>query len=469
MRRPTRRGVVLCGSAATALAARGPARSQGPDSGSDAEVAGLLARAIDDQRRGTGAAAAIVRPGSVVVLAHGVTRLGGDRRPDGSTVFQIASLTKVFTALLLVDAARRGEVWLDDPLGKHLPVPAPTFQGRPITLRDLATHSAGLPLRPASRLDRGQEDPYAGYTHADLLSDLAKVRLERAPGTAFQYSNFGYGLLGAALSHRTGRTFEELLQGRILGPLGMDETRLVPGPAMAGRLIQGYEPDFRPVRPSSDGALAPAGGLFSTLDDMARFLRVFTLPDAGPLRQAASLMRVVERPGDDPETRMVLGWRETGRGRKALLWSNGNGGGVRSFMGVRPSTGTGVIAFVNRRSGGGVDDIGLHVLDPSRPVDVSVAPARTVVQPPVEALERLVGVYEYAPGDRMAIERDGEGLVLVQGGQRIRLFAETPTQWFVKEVEATFDFEAAESGPAAAFVLSQGGRTYRYVRTRPSP
>lgn len=457
----TRRGVIA--GAGALCAAGAAAAAEPPETASDAAVAEMLRRAVEDQKRGTGAAAAIVRGDSARVAANGVTRVGGDAAPDGSTVFQIASLTKVFTALLLVDAARRGELSLDDPLERRLPVAGPAFEGRKITLADLATHSSGLPLRPPSLADRGQEDPYAGYTQAELFADLAAVRLERSPGSAFEYSNFGYGLLGAALAHRTGRSWEELLRARILDPLGMPATRVTPTPDMVARLIQGHEPDFRPTRPSSNGALAPAGGLFSTLDDMTRFLRVFTRPDVGPLRMTAPMLALVERPGDDAQTRMLLGWRQTGSAGRRLLWSNGNGGGVRSFMGVRPATRTGVVAFVNRRSGVGVDDIGLHVLDPSRPVDLAATPLRVPVALPAEAMDRLVGVYEYEPGDRMTIERDGEGLVLVQGRQRMRLYAETASRLFVQEVNATFAFEPG-AGPAAAFVLTQGGQSYRYVR-----
>ena len=216
-----------------------------------------------------------MRAGRLSIASYGRAGLGRRTRPDGRSVFQIASLTKIFTALLLADAVQRREVGLDDPLARHFPVAAPAFEGRAITLRDLATHTSGLPLRPASRADRDQNDPYAGYSETDLHNDVLAIRLDRAPGAAFAYSNFDYGLLGDALCHRLGRSYGELLASRILEPLGMADTGLAAPAAAASRRVDGYDPAFQPMRPWDFGALAPAGGLFSTIDDLAKFIALW--------------------------------------------------------------------------------------------------------------------------------------------------------------------------------------------------
>jgi CubicO group peptidase (beta-lactamase class C family) len=384
------------------------------------------------------------------------------------SAFQIASLTKIFTAFLLADAVRRGDVNLDDPLDRHLPGPALSFEGRSVTLADLATHTSGLPLRPASRAARSQDNPYADYSDADLSADLAAVRLTRAPGSQFEYSNFDYGLLGAALSHRLGRSFSELLEARILRPLDMDETRLVPTQSMRRRMVQGYDAQFSPMRAWDFGALAPAGGLFSTLGDLRKFIGLWT-SDQGDLSTTAQSMFSVSRPGDDANTRMVLGWRLSESNGRRLAWSNGSGGGVRSFMGIAVDEPNGVIGFANMATGGGVDDIGFHVLDKSAPVDVLPIPERAAIIVPSALLDQYAGVYTAGsgePADTVTIVRTEGGIGIGQGAQHIALFAETPRLFFIREENITLEFAEPIDGRSQEFVLTQGGQTLVFRRAQ---
>lgn len=428
------------------------------------EIAGLLRGRVETQRRGTGSVAARIDGHGPAFAAFGDASLARDQTVGPASIFQIASLTKIFTAYLLADAVERRKVALSDPLSRHLPGRAPSFEGREITLVDLATHSSGLPLRPPSRADRSQDNPYAGYSSTDLLDDMSAVRLTRAPGTAFEYSNFDYGLLGAALSHRTGKSYWELLRQRILEPLEMGNTTLRPPPAQALGLVQGYDAQFTPMAAWEFGALAPAGGLFSNLTDLSRFLSLWCA-GRGTMSRTAHQMLVPRRPGDDPRTAMALGWRVSSRNGKSIAWSNGTGGGVRSFMGIDIGARRGALAFINMATGAGVDDIGFHILDPASPVDTTAAPARTAIEVAAGILDRYPGRYEFAPGDMIEIVRDADGLALVQGAQRIRLLAESPTLFFIREDNITLEFSGAgPNGRAQSFVLSQGGRTFTYRR-----
>lgn len=448
---------------AAGVCALGPAWAQGAIRASRHDVAALLAARIDAQHKGTGGLVSAVRGRGGWTVRHGVVALAQTRPVSLDTPFQIASLTKIFTALLLADAAMRGEVGLDDVLDAHLPVTTPRFEGRAITLIDLATHTSGLSLRPPSRVGRSQDNPYGGYTHDELAGDIAATVLTRAPGASFEYSNFGYGLLGAALSARLGAPYAQLVHTRILAPLGMRATSLTPSAAVRARLIQGYDMDFGPAQTWDFGALAPAGGLISTARDLRRFLALWSGGERQPLASAARSMFAVRRPGPDPETQMALGWRVIERGGRTLGWSNGSGGGVRSFMGVAPGS-EGVIAFANMQTGIGVDDIGMRVLDANAAVDVAPIPLRVAITVPAAILDRYVGAYAYAPDDTMTISRDDEGLVLEQGPMRLVLRAETLSQFFLREDNVTFAFETDGDAPASAFVMSQGGETYLYRR-----
>ena len=162
---------------------------------------------------------------------------------------------------------------------------------------------------------------------------------------------------------------------------------------------------------------------------------------------------------------MGIGWRLTRREGRLLAWSHGNGGGVRAFMGLAPGDKAGVVAFANMTTSVGVDDIGLHVLDKSQPVDVAPIPVRMAIVVAVEILDRYVGTYVYAPGDSLTIERAGEGLALVLGGSRLALFAESETLFFLREDNVTLEFDELESGRAATLTLTQAGQVYVYRRT----
>jgi serine-type D-Ala-D-Ala carboxypeptidase/endopeptidase len=161
---------------------------------------------------------------------YGFGKGPGSKPPDGRTLFEIGSVTKVYTGLLLADAVQRKEVELDTPITELLPpgVTAPVHDGTVITLHQLATHSSGLPRLPPSLVaaDRSP-DPYARYGEDDLFRDLVATRLEHAPGEQIGYSNYGAGLLGHLLGRRIGGGYAEAMQTRILAPLGLADTYLV--------------------------------------------------------------------------------------------------------------------------------------------------------------------------------------------------------------------------------------------------
>ena len=206
-------------------------------------------------------------------------------RPGADSIFEIGSVTKVFTATLLTDMARGGLVGIDDPVSRHLP---PGLQmpsrGREITLADLSSHRSGLPalprgmLLPALTTRRG--DPYAHLDAATLEAAIPRTRPRRPPEARFRYSNYGVGLLGHLLARRAGTSYDELLQKRICRPLGLGDTGTdVDG----GRLATGHKRRGRPTGHWHLAALAGAGGLRSTATDLLGFLRLHADCSTSPL------------------------------------------------------------------------------------------------------------------------------------------------------------------------------------------
>jgi len=207
-----------------------------------------LAKRVDEAKEGTGAIVGLLTRRGRLFISYGRARADGPEI-TAETIFEIGSITKVFTALLLADMVERGEVALDDPVRKYLPsgVTVPSRGRRDITLADLATHTSGLPRDPTNLDLRSLADPYAEYRAADLHAFLAGYSLQRDPGTQFEYSNVGMGLLGHALAMRAGLSYEALLTRRVLGPLGMRNTSVVVDEERRSRRATGHSQALAPV------------------------------------------------------------------------------------------------------------------------------------------------------------------------------------------------------------------------------
>jgi len=184
------------------------------------EIAAAIKQRVDD-KKAVGMVVATIEPdGSTSMAAYGSP--GPGAMPlDADSVFEIGSITKVFTAILLADMADRGEVALDDPVAKFLPdgVRVPGRNGRRITLLDLTTQSSGLPRMPDNLRPKDPTNPYADYTPEQMFEFLGRYELTRDIGAQYEYSNLGVGLLGQALARRAGTSYEALVKERILDPL----------------------------------------------------------------------------------------------------------------------------------------------------------------------------------------------------------------------------------------------------------
>jgi D-alanyl-D-alanine-carboxypeptidase/D-alanyl-D-alanine-endopeptidase len=300
------------------------------------------------------------------LVGYGRLRAGAQDLPDGGTIFEIGSITKVFTGLLLADLAEQGMVGLDDPLAGYLPawVRAPTVGGHQITLGDLASHAGGLPRDPKGTLGRWLRDrrnPHAALSVEDLYAGLARTRLRRRPGERVKYSNLGAGLLGDALARAAGRSYEELVRERICLPLGMRDTLITPTGEQAARLATGHTRRGRPTAPFPLPALAGAGALHSTATDLLRLLRA-NLDPAHTLLASQIERTQVPRLRTAKRVEVGIGWliaRPPGAAGP-MLWHNGGTSGFRSFVAVAREADTAVVVLSNTARS--VDRLGLRIL-----------------------------------------------------------------------------------------------------------
>jgi serine-type D-Ala-D-Ala carboxypeptidase/endopeptidase len=368
------------GALLLALAIRAFAETPQPSVISDAQIHRLLVARIDGQRQGTGIVVGIIDSKGKRVLAYGTMGVGDPRRVGGDTVFDLGSVTKVFTALALSDMVQRGEVALNDPAQKYLPadVHLHTYGDKQVTLADLATHTAGFPSHPPN-LDASDPKQALGYP-ADLLYQfLSSYVPTRAPGTHYEYSSVGYGLLGEVLTRKAGRSYEDLLKDRITHPLGMNDTAITPDAALLARTPVGYDSRLVPVAHDHFQVLGSAGALRSTTNDLLTFLEAVLGYRKAPLAPAMEAMVRTRRPGGTPPpsmgsrpgvTQVALGWNIYTDGPREIVWKNGSVPGFRAFIGYDQATRLGVVALINAQTAAGADDIGLHLLDASIQVNV---------------------------------------------------------------------------------------------------
>ncbi|MFC9325069.1 serine hydrolase domain-containing protein [Kitasatospora sp. NPDC057015] len=268
---------------------------------------------------GAGVAVAVIRGDERSVSCRGYTDRAGERAVRADTRFEIGSVTKTFTALLLAEMAARGDVRYDDPIDRYLPADAvPGYpHERPITLLHLATHTSGLPRLPVGLtpavVPRWFTRPYATFGPSHLLRALPRTPVRGTPGDTVRYSNLGCGLLGLLLANAAGQRYEELLRSRICGPLGLVDTSCGPG----GEPGTGYRrgrrvPSFR--LPALPGAAA----LRSTADDMLRYLQAHLALDAVPLPERTDAVALRTALGEVSTPR--VGRRRTGA-RICLGWN----------------------------------------------------------------------------------------------------------------------------------------------------
>lgn len=336
--------------------------TDGPSAGdiSDSLQDELLERVSPFARRYVGLCVGKRVGDETAIVGFGRTGSGG-AFPHGHTSFQIGSVTKTFTALLLADAVHRGEVELDQPLDSLIPEAASHPAGRPITLLDLATHCSGLPRLPPGlwlHALRNRSDPYAGFTSRLLVQALARGP-KRPPTERARYSNFGAGVLGEALARAAGSTYQDLVAARICDPLGLHDTGVSADPATAN-VATGHTRRGAPTVDWQLPALEGAGALRSSAADLLTYLTAHLQPDDSPLPAPLRTVMAPRRPAGR-HLQVALGWHVLrDRNIGPLWWHNGGTGGFFSFVGMDPQSRTAVVVLAN--SARSVDRVGMTLI-----------------------------------------------------------------------------------------------------------
>jgi CubicO group peptidase (beta-lactamase class C family) len=415
---------------------RKPAQSADVDpDGPSREAVALHVKPFLDGEIVTGLVVGLYDAGRTEIYGFG-TGPGG-KPPTGRTLFDLGSMTKIYTGLLLAEAIQRREVDLDAPIAELLPpgVTVPTQNGTAITAKHLALHSSGLPRFPPSLTSRKPPpDPFAGYGEDALVQDLIATQLDAAPGTTIGFSHFGTGVLAFALGRKIGGGFAAAIDARVLAPLELRDTFFTPPAGSAARRTIGTDEDLKPVSRWTWGALVGAGGLVSTVRDQLRLIEVELDAAAGSKGLLRPAMRLTQEAQlDTPGENEGLGWKIDPAGR---LWHDGMTGGYRAFISFDPKTKRGVVVLASTQSLL-VDILGRTMFDVLDKTAKPPAPAPTAKQ-----LAAYAGKYNFT----------GTELVIVAAGKRLYLEGPgEPRHRMVPFGERTFWIEALQS--AAKFEL----------------
>ena len=287
------------------------------------------------------------------IFSAGKLDNGTGQEVGGDTVFEIGSITKTFTVLLLFDEVKCGEMKLDEPVAKYLPasVNIPSFNGKQITALNLASQDSALPFNAGGLGGKDWLARYNAFTIEKMYSFLSEHHLTNEPGAKFQYSNLGMSLLGQAIMLKTGTNFESLVLDRICRPLHMDDTRITLDSNLTARAAVGHDESGKRAPNYQLQALAPAGALHSTANDLLKYLSAnlgLTQTSLTPLMEE---MQVI-RHRDSPEMgKTAMPWYDqtvyNPPGTEFLGHAGGTAGTV-TFIGFDNKQRSGVVVLSNQ-------------------------------------------------------------------------------------------------------------------------
>lgn len=385
---------------------------------------------------------ALVTPDSVEVRGFGEAA----DTPEAQ-VFEIGSITKVFTGMALASLTEQGVVSPSTPLADCLPPGTKLPAGEPITLGQLTTHTSGLPRLPVNlALDAATQDPYATFTEAMLLEGLGETPLG---AKRYSYSNLGVGLLGVALTRCAGAaSWEALIAERVTGPLGLTKTGV-----NTPLTTSGHDMNMELSAPWRFDALAGAGALHSDAADMARLLQQAMRGDAAP----AMLRRSVAPLTTTPPV-VGMGWHHgmaTSGPLTEVVWHNGMTGGWSAWIGYLPGQQRGVVVL-SSAANMATDELALAAMRvwTGQPTGIKPPPLAKL---DAAACARLAGAYRLSREMVLTVEARGDQLWAGATGQpTVRIWPESATKVHYRVVAATLDFTLPESGPATQVTLHQG-------------
>ena len=421
-----------------------------------------LTKPLVDSKTMVGCVVGVFDNGQQEVYGYGEIHRGAGDRPGGDTVYEIGSMTKAFTGTLLGDLVNRGLVKLDAPLQDFLPpdVKLHLAKDQPIRLVDVASQSSGLPRMPDNFAPKDPTNPYVDFTSQRMFAFLGKHQLRRPPGE-YEYSNLGMGLLGCILAKQAGTTYEKLVIERICDPLEMGDTRMTLSADQRKRLAPPYNAELSDEKNWDFDALAGAGALRSTANDILKLAAASLGDDDRPVVKA---IHEAWKPhyGKPGEIGVGLGWHIARDG--VSRWHNGQTAGYSSAMFVFPPKHLGVVVLCNTAS-----ELTTPLAEKILQAALGMKPDPIAVKKSVDVdlavLKSYEGMYVISLSFAITVTvEDGKLMAQATNQPKFQLFPESDSKFFYKVVDAQITFEKGDGGEVNKLILHQNGRDMPGVR-----
>ncbi|HNV84793.1 MAG TPA: serine hydrolase [Arenimonas sp.] len=376
-------------------------------------------------------------------------------RISPKTAFEIGSVTKTMTSALLADLILQGKASLEDPITAYLPkgTVVPDFEGKPILIKHLVTHTSGLPVVPDFGSVPNMENPYAKVDEASLMKTLASAKLQRAPGSQFEYSNYAMMLLTSMIAKRANTDFESLLRAKLFSPTGMGTAYINQKPDGI-KAAQGHTPNGKstPAWTFQTNA-AGVGGVRATLDDMVNYVQA----ELGKTQSAISpaLKLTQEQIKTDANNKMAMNWMLAPLDAHQVHVHEGGTGGFSAFtlFDLEKQRGVVILSDTALTSVGGLGSLGNHLLDKRLPL----GKARKAKQPDAELLKALVGEYDFVPGMKMTLtSKDGRLYSQATGQAVYEMAYDSAGDFYPLEFDATIRTQKKSDGSYALLFLQSG-------------
>ncbi|WP_339736115.1 serine hydrolase [uncultured Gimesia sp.] len=407
----------------------------------------------------------------------GIVHLGSANR-DGkkandSTLYEIGSISKVFTGLMLADAVVRGEIDLNAAadVDNRAGIWLPSRDNRSIKWIDLSTHRSGLPRLPSNLVLTDLKNPYRNYNSKKAAAFLNQYELPRQPGASQEYSNLGASVLGYLVAQQAGRSYQQLLQERIAKPLQMTDCSVSLSKDQRQRFATPHDKFGSPTPPWMFSNLPGAGGIRATMQDMLRFAQAQLTPPTGKIGEAIELAWKQQSDADASGPAMGLGWMiaEDGQTR----WHNGQTAGSYSVLFINRKLNCAVVVLCNTAVINEIDQLAMLLVMKAAGQDVKPGPDKTSDHKSDDLVidakqrRRLVGRYQLAPNFIFTVrDRDGHLMVGITNQPTQEVFPDSPTRWSYRGIPATLEFKLRKTGPATSLILHQNGVKQTAIRIK---
>ncbi|WP_207421040.1 serine hydrolase domain-containing protein [Desertivirga brevis] len=305
-----------------------------------------IVKSYAEKKSTAGLSIGIIKDDQIWQYGYGEIIKGLKTIPNGNTVFEIGSITKTFTALMLMDLLYKVKVELDEPVNNLLPsnIPLLMKNGRKVTIKHLLNHTSGLPRLPEGfEKDSDPSNPYVNYDSTSVYEALKNVKLKSQPGEKFEYSNFGMAVAGLIIERTSGRSYADYLAGNICKPLDLHRTKA--GNNFDENLAKGYTDKGRETPYWKLTGYAGAGTIYSSTDDLLRYARAIMNPEKSTI--SSLLKDLKEVTFSDSEVKVTKAWFLIDVNGKECLVHDGGTGGFRSFIYLVPSNNLALVILGN--------------------------------------------------------------------------------------------------------------------------